>query len=114
MEQALANAGLNHIDNVVFQAGEVGALLPQVSDQLSDGVDIVVLDPPRRGCDRPVLEALLALHPPRIVYMSCDPATLARDLKILMTEGGYHLTRVQPADFFPQTPHVECVAFLVA
>jgi 23S rRNA (uracil1939-C5)-methyltransferase len=114
VEQALANAGLNHIDNVAFQAGEVGALLPQVSDQLSDGVDIVVLDPPRKGCDRPVLDALLALHPARIVYMSCDPATLARDLKILITEGGYQLTRVQPADFFPQTPHVECVAFLVA
>lgn len=114
VEQALANAGLNGIDNVEFRAGEVGTLLPLVADSLSQTVDVVVLDPPRKGCDRPVLEALIALKPPRIVYMSCDPATLARDLQVLRDEGGYNLTRVQPADFFPQTPHVECVAFLVA
>ncbi|MFZ4640836.1 MAG: 23S rRNA (uracil(1939)-C(5))-methyltransferase RlmD [Nodosilinea sp.] len=114
VEQALANAGLNGIDNVEFRAGEVGTLLPLVAGSLSQKVDVVVLDPPRKGCDRPVLEALIALKPPRIVYMSCDPATLARDLQVLRDEGGYNLTRVQPADFFPQTPHVECVAFLVA
>ncbi|MBU6229126.1 MAG: 23S rRNA (uracil(1939)-C(5))-methyltransferase RlmD [Cyanobacteria bacterium REEB459] len=114
IEQALANAGLNGIDNVEFQAGEVGTLLPQVADALNQQVDVVVLDPPRKGCDRPVLDALVALKPPRIVYMSCDPATLARDLQVLRDQGGYRLSRVQPADFFPQTPHVECVAFLVA
>ena len=112
--QGLANAGLNGIDNVEFRAGDVGELLPLAAASLTDPLDIVVLDPPRKGCDRPVLDALIELRPPRIVYMSCDPATLARDLKILRDEGGYTLVKVQPADFFPQTPHVECVAFLVA
>ncbi|PSN80064.1 23S rRNA (uracil(1939)-C(5))-methyltransferase RlmD [filamentous cyanobacterium CCP4] len=112
--QALINAGLNGIDNVEFRAGDVGELLVLAAADLSDPLDVVVLDPPRKGCDRPVLDALLELHPSRIVYMSCDPATLARDLKVLREEGGYQLTKAQPADFFPQTPHVECVAFLVA
>lgn len=112
--QGLANAGFNGIDNVEFRAGNVGALLVEAAASLSHPLDIVVLDPPRKGCDRPMLDALLELHPPRIVYMSCDPATLARDLKILRDEGGYTLIKAQPADFFPQTPHVECVAFLVA
>ncbi|MGB3614648.1 MAG: 23S rRNA (uracil(1939)-C(5))-methyltransferase RlmD, partial [Elainellaceae cyanobacterium] len=69
------------------------------------------LDPPRRGCAPAVMEALVRLRSPQIVYVSCNPATLARDLKILC-EGGYQVTRVQPIDFFPQTAHVECVAFL--
>jgi 23S rRNA (uracil1939-C5)-methyltransferase len=112
--QGLTNAGLNGIDNVEFRAGDVGELLPKTVDSLSAPLDIVVLDPPRKGCDRTVLDALIALKPPRIAYMSCDPATLARDLQILRDEGGYRLTKMQPADFFPQTPHVECVAFLVA
>ncbi|MGB3137201.1 MAG: 23S rRNA (uracil(1939)-C(5))-methyltransferase RlmD [Nodosilinea sp.] len=112
--QALINAGLNGIDNVEFRAGSVGDLLPTAAADLTEPLDIVVLDPPRRGCDRAVLDALIELHPPRIVYMSCDPATLARDLKVLHEAGGYTLTKAQPADFFPQTPHVECVAFLVA
>jgi 23S rRNA (uracil1939-C5)-methyltransferase len=112
--QALINAGLNGIDNVEFRAGDVAEQLPLAAASLTDPLDVVVLDPPRKGCDRPVLDALLELHPPRIVYMSCDPATLARDLKVLREEGGYRLTKAQPADFFPQTPHVECVAFLVA
>lgn len=112
--QGLANAGLNGIENVEFRAGDVGALLIDAAASLSEPLDIVVLDPPRKGCDRAVLDALIELRPPRIVYMSCDPATLARDLKILRDEGGYTLIKAQPADFFPQTPHVECVAFLVA
>ncbi|NJO11853.1 MAG: 23S rRNA (uracil-5-)-methyltransferase RumA, partial [Leptolyngbyaceae cyanobacterium SL_1_1] len=88
-------------------------LLPQVSEHLGAAPDIVVLDPPRKGCTASVLRALQALAPAQIVYMSCNPATLARDLKILCEQGSYRLRRVQPADFFPQTAHVECVAFLV-
>lgn len=113
VEQGCANAQLNGIDNAEFHDGDVEKLLPQLAATLETPVDVVVLDPPRKGCDRTVLDALLQLHPPKIAYMSCNPATLARDLKVLLG-AGYQLTRVQPADFFPQTSHVECVAFLVA
>ncbi|MEM1290259.1 MAG: 23S rRNA (uracil(1939)-C(5))-methyltransferase RlmD [Cyanobacteria bacterium P01_H01_bin.162] len=115
VEVAIENAKLNNIRNARFKAGTVDKLLPDVRESLRDQApDIVVLDPPRKGCGDRVLAALLALHPPRIAYMSCNPATLARDLKRLCEAGGYRLQRVQPADFFPQTAHVECVAFLVA
>ena len=109
IEQARLNAELNDLRNVDFQAGTVEDLLPT----LGLTPDIVLLDPPRKGCDRAVLETIKEIKPNRIVYVSCKPATLARDLKILCENGDYKLARVQPADFFPQTSHVECVAFLV-
>ena len=109
VEQAQLNAQLNNLTNTSFRVGEVETLLPQ----LGVTPDIVLIDPPRKGCDRTVLETLVQIHPRRIVYVSCKPATLARDLKFLCNAGGYRLTRVQPADFFPQTSHVECAAFLV-
>jgi len=108
VEQAKTNAILNQITNASFLMGEVENLLPQ----LPVTPDIVLLDPPRKGCDRAVLDSLLQIQPSRIVYVSCKPATLARDLKLLCA-GGYQLVRVQPADFFPQTAHVESAAFLV-
>lgn len=106
--QAIANATLNDIANVTFQTGTVESLLPT----LTEVPDIVLLDPPRKGCDRSVMDSLRQLQPPRIVYVSCNPATLARDLHLVCREGLYQLDWVQPADFFPQTPHVECAAFL--
>ncbi|MBW4678975.1 MAG: 23S rRNA (uracil(1939)-C(5))-methyltransferase RlmD [Microcoleus vaginatus WJT46-NPBG5] len=109
VEQAQLNAQLNNLTNTSFRVGEVETLLPQ----LGVTPDIVLIDPPRKGCDRTVLETLVQIQPRRIVYVSCKPATLARDLKFLCNAGGYRLTRVQPADFFPQTSHVECAAFLV-
>lgn len=108
VEQAQLNAQRNKITNVRFQLGQVEKLLPQ----LALAPDIVLLDPPRKGCDRTVIETLLHSSPRRLVYVSCKPATLARDLKLLCQAGNYRLTRVQPADFFPQTAHVECAAFL--
>ncbi|MGB7485340.1 MAG: 23S rRNA (uracil(1939)-C(5))-methyltransferase RlmD, partial [Phormidesmis sp.] len=108
--QAQANAALNNIENVGFRIGDVAALLPA----LETVPDIVLLDPPRKGCEPEVLAALIAIKPERIVYVSCNPATLARDLRTLCEEGGYRVSRVQPADFFPQTSHVECAVFLVA
>ncbi len=108
VEQAQLNAQRNGITNVRFQVGPVEKLLPQ----LEIAPDIVLLDPPRKGCDRALIETLLQSSPRRIVYVSCKPATLARDLKLLCQEGKYRLTMVQPADFFPQTAHVECAAFL--
>ncbi len=108
--QAEKNAAQNGIENVSFVIGDVGATLPNV--EMSP--DIVMMDPPRKGCEPDVIAALLALKPPRIVYVSCNPATLARDLKMLCEGGAYRVARIQPADFFPQTSHVECAAFLVA
>ncbi len=93
-------------DNVLVHARKAERFLPTLDRQ----VDAVVLDPPRAGCAPPVLDALLRLKPQRIVYVSCDPATLARDLAVLM--GGYALASVQLLDLFPQTFHLEAVAVL--
>lgn len=109
VQQAILNAQRNGINNVTFQTGAVEKLLPQ----MENAPDVVLLDPPRKGCDRSVMETLRQVKPSRIVYVSCKVATLARDLKLLCQDGLYTLKRVQPADFFPQTAHVEAAAFLV-
>lgn len=106
IEQAQHNAALNEIRNVDFRLGKTEDLLPQLVEQ----PDIVLLDPPRKGCDASVVETLLKIRPRQIVYVSCNSSTLARDLKQLSQI--YTLVKVQPADFFPQTTHVECAAFL--
>ncbi len=106
VEQARLNAQINDISNVTFQIGAVEALLPR----LTVHPEVVLLDPPRKGCDPSVIQTLLKLLPERIVYVSCNSATLARDLKGLGDR--YHVSRIQPIDFFPQTAHVECVTFL--
>ncbi|NJN30445.1 MAG: 23S rRNA (uracil(1939)-C(5))-methyltransferase RlmD [Synechococcales cyanobacterium RM1_1_8] len=108
VEQARHNALANGITNVEFHSGTVETVLPA----LADLPDVVLLDPPRKGCDRRVINSLLAQRPRQIVYMSCKMATLARDLKLLCEGEQYRLTLVQPADFFPQTSHVEAAAFL--
>jgi 23S rRNA (uracil1939-C5)-methyltransferase len=108
VEQARQNAELNAIANVTFEVGAVEEKLPLLPIK----PDIVLLDPPRKGCEPVVLETLRQLAPERIVCVSCNPATLARDLKLLCGDRCYSLTRIQPADFFPQTAHVESVAFL--
>ncbi len=106
--QAQINAKLNQITNVQFLQGRAEKIFPQLDFK----PDLVFLDPPRKGCQREVIDALLTLKPDRLVYVSCQSSSLARDLALLCQDGVYQLTVVQPADFFPQTPHVECVAFL--
>ncbi len=108
IQQAKNNAALNQIDNVTFYSGKVEDCLPQIEFQ----PDILLLDPPRKGCDTQVISTILELQPSRIVYISCKPSTLARDLKLLCQSGIYQPIYVQPADFFPQTTHVECFAIL--
>ncbi len=108
IQQAQNNALLNHINNVTFCIGKVKNVIEQIEPQ----PDIFILDPPRKGCDLQVIKALLNLQPSKIVYISCKPATLARDIKLLSQSGIYQPVYVQPADFFPQTTHVECFAIL--
>jgi len=93
--------------NVEFVEAKTEAAL----SKLPERPDAVIMDPPRVGCHPQALAALIALAPPKVVYVSCDPAALGRDLRILC-DGGYRLTDVQPIDLFPQTYHVECVATL--
>jgi len=106
--QGKLNADLNGIDNVVFHTGKVEELISTLNLQ----PDIVILDPPRKGCEPEVINFLRENPPDRLVYVSCNPATQARDLKLLCEGDRYQLTRIQPIDFFPQTSHVEAIAFL--
>ena len=108
IENAKINAKENNISNTEFIVGEAEKIIPEL---LHQGVkaDVVVVDPPRKGCDKTLLEAITSMKPKTIVYVSCDPGTLARDLGIL-DELGYKTLEIQPVDMFPQTAHVECVA----
>jgi 23S rRNA (uracil1939-C5)-methyltransferase len=110
IEDATRNAAANGITNCTFLAGEVRDVLPEL---VRRGIraEVVVADPPRAGFHPKALRALLALAPARLVYVSCNPATLARDLGVLVA-GGYRLEAVQPIDMFPHTPHIEVVARL--
>ena len=107
---ARQNADRNGIKNAEFLQGEAEKIMPRlVSRGLSP--DVVVVDPPRRGCDRALLDSIIGAKPQRVVYVSCNPATLARDLRIL-AEGGFAVKEVQPVDMFPQTGHVETVVLM--
>ena len=106
---ATANAALNRADNCQFEAGDAVHLIDEIGAE--GGADLIVLNPPRKGCDEKVLRSVAAINPPRIIYVSCSPETLARDLDIL-SRLGYRTVEVQPVDMFPQTIHVEDVAVL--
>jgi 23S rRNA (uracil1939-C5)-methyltransferase len=108
---ALENADLNGIVNAAFFAGEVGASLEELHDRSGDP-DVAVVDPPRAGLSGKAVRRLARLRPGRIVYVSCNPTTLAGNVKDLTGEWGYTLERVTPVDMFPHTPHVESVALL--
>ncbi|ANB58446.1 23S rRNA (uracil-5-)-methyltransferase RumA [Anoxybacillus sp. B7M1] len=110
IEDAKRNAKLNGITNAEFAGGEAETVIPHWYEQ---GVqaDCVVVDPPRKGCDEALLQTIIAMKPKRVVYVSCNPATLARDLRIL-EDGGYQTLEIQPVDMFPHTNHVECCALI--
>jgi 23S rRNA (uracil1939-C5)-methyltransferase len=108
---AIENQELNAIGNTAFFAGNVGEVLVDLRTRAGDP-DVVVVDPPRAGLAGKALKRLGEIAAPRIVYVSCNPTTLAGDLKRLSEEYGYRLVRARPVDMFPHTPHVECVALL--
>ncbi|MDV4151354.1 23S rRNA (uracil(1939)-C(5))-methyltransferase RlmD [Clostridium sp. AL.422] len=107
---ARENARINNIDNAEFFVGKSEEIIPELIEK-GIAPEVIVVDPPRKGCDIKLLEAIGNAKPNRLVYVSCDPSTLARDLKIL-EEKGYKTEKVQPVDMFPHTSHVECVALL--
>lgn len=124
IEDARKNAEINEIENVKFMVGKVEEVLPKFyekavkeENQTHENAnmlypDVIVVDPPRKGCDEKCLETIAKMHPKRVVYVSCDSATLARDLKYLC-EKGYKVKKVQPVDMFPHTVAIECVVLLV-
>ena len=111
IDDARQNAVRNHIANAEFFVGKAEEVLPAVYEKEESHPDVIVVDPPRKGCDEKCLDTMLKMAPSRIVYVSCDSATLARDLKLLCT-GGYRLERVRPVDQFAHTAHVETVVLL--
>ena len=107
IDNAKENAVLNNVDNVEFILGESEKVIPEMY-QKGIKADVIVVDPPRKGCGQELLDVIAEMQCPRVVYVSCNPATLARDLKYLV-EKGYTVQEVQPVDMFPHTTHVECV-----
>jgi 23S rRNA (uracil1939-C5)-methyltransferase len=108
---AIENAELNGIANAAFFAGEVGRSLEELAERAGPP-DVVVVDPPRAGLSGKALRRVGRLRAPRVVYVSCNPTTLAGNVKELARDHDYRLVRVRPVDMFPHTPHVEAVALL--
>lgn len=111
IEDARKNAEHNGIDNAEFFVGKAEEVLPKKYEKEGIFADVIVVDPPRKGCDEACLDTMLKMKPERIVYVSCDSATLARDLKVLC-DGGYEIKKVRAVDMFPMTVHVESCVLL--
>lgn len=112
IENAKRNARLNGISNTEFHVGKAEEVIPRLYREEGITADVVVVDPPRKGCDEQLLATIVKIAPEKMVYVSCDPGTLARDIAYL-TDNGYALRAVQPVDMFPQSTHVESCALLV-
>jgi len=112
IKSARRNAETRNITNGEFIAGMVEKVLPELLKKFPASQTAVIIDPPRKGCWPQALELLRAMKPAQVIYISCHPATMARDLNILCGDGVFELAKVTPLDMFPQTQHVECVADL--
>lgn len=111
IKDAKINAKLNNLNNVEFYVGKAEEVVPKMYSE-GKTANVVMVDPPRKGCDEKVLDTIVSMQPDRVVYVSCNPSTLARDLAYL-DERGYKCVEIQPVDMFPHTMHVECVAKIV-
>ena len=114
IKAAQRNLANRKISNGEFISATVEEVLPELLKKFSSEKTAVILDPPRKGCLPETLGLLRETRPAQVIYVSCHPATMARDLNILCADGVFELARVQPLDMFPQTQHVECVADLRA
>jgi tRNA/tmRNA/rRNA uracil-C5-methylase (TrmA/RlmC/RlmD family) len=114
IKSARQNAAARKIPNGEFVAAKAEGIFGEVLKRFSPEATAVILDPPRKGCQPEILRLLREMKPAQVVYVSCHPATMARDLNVLCGDGVFDLARVQPLDMFPQTQHVECVADLRA
>ncbi len=112
IENAIKNAKLNNIDNAEFFVGKSEDIVPKLYKDRNVKPDIIVVDPPRKGCEESLLNLMINMNPEKIVYVSCDSATLARDLKILCKTNKYKISKVQPVDMFPHSYHVETVVLM--
>lgn len=110
VRDARVNARRNELTNISFVQGDAGEYMVELA-QSGEKIDVVLMDPPRAGSDMPFLKSLLTLAPSRVVYISCNPETQARDLRTLV-HGGYRVTGIQPVDMFPHTRHTECIVAL--
>ncbi len=110
VKDAEVNARLNGVGNIEFHKADAGRFMTERA-AAGEGADLVIMDPPRAGADLPFLRSLVTLAPEKVVYISCNPETLARDLSFL-TRKGYKVRKIQPVDMFPHTEHIECVALL--
>lgn len=107
---AKANAVLNNIENAIFYNEDAGHFMTKLAKE-KEKIDVVITDPPRAGCSKEFLKSLITLYPKRVVYISCNPETLERDLFVL-SKSGYNVRSIQPVDMFPYTNHIECVVRL--
>ena len=110
IQDAKENARLNNINNIDFICGDVEKVFEDVMKDKSEYPDVVFVDPPRRGLDKNTIENILAVKPKKVVYISCNPASLVRDLHFMEEE--YDIKTIQPVDMFPFTSHVECCSIL--
>ena len=110
IKDAIENAKLNNITNAEFISGKSEEIIPEIING-GETIDLLIVDPPRKGCDIKLIESIIRTKIKKIIYISCNPATLSRDIKLL-TQEKYKLKRVQPVDMFPHTMHVECIAEL--
>ena len=110
VRDAIGNAKLNGTDNIRFYCADAGEFMVDMA-AAGEKVDVVFMDPPRAGSDKAFLSSVVTLSPKRVVYISCNPETQARDIAFL-TRNGYRVKKIRPVDMFPHTSHIECVALL--
>lgn len=111
VRDAIVNAKANNLKNIRFYKGDAGEFMFEVSQE-SEKPDVVFMDPPRAGSSEKFLKSLIKMSPKKVVYVSCNPETLSRDLEFLLANSKYKAEKIQPVDMFPHTAHIECVVML--